>query len=732
MRKTELRKLRALPATKEMMEKAKHNTIKEIVTSYSGKTYTKVTRVYAAFLRVQQLGAYVKIAVFLPEWMCRGISTAKYEIYINKQGMEWITRELDDAGNEVKWSTSMVYNLAGLDWYTVKRDSKKGIYCNNDARRTINTLSIEGKENYLKKVKGADRLNRWQECVRKERIRAAEKKEQEPWDRDMALMPTTTEAFAKWLRKEAPRENHIFYQYARGGAKSGYCRHCDCNITLVQIPHHREEIKCPKCRRTSVLISIGKIKMIRTQDSPAQIIQPIAGGYVVRTYEVRYSVETAKCNQAKYHIRETTRTLYRQGRIDIYQYTLYKNKYTRWCRMETEVGYINYRCTPPLLYKGNIQTVNRILDGRTALPLLIHNGRRVNIERYLYLENTRPVIEMLVKAGMEDLALEICNYQIESSLLDEKQSELKKILKLDGSRFKRLREIGARGEALRWLQYEKKHNTTWRDGAIGYLVKNNISPNDIAFIADRMSVMRIYNYLVQQEIRSADSLAQIVTTWRDYLNMATKQKMPVEQEMIYKPKNLRQAHAELIEMIEANGIEKVAKGIRRRFPKVDKVCPTLKKYEYRDDRFCIVAPTGVQDIVREGTILRHCIHTCDYYFDRISRQETYLFFLRSAKTPDTPWYTLEVEPAGNIRQKRTTGDNQNADLNKAMPFLRKWQKEIQKRIGAEEKALAAESEKLRKENYKNLRKNQNRIWHGKLQGQLLADVLEQDFMEVIG
>ena len=41
------------------------------------------------------------------------------------------------------------------------------------------------------------------------------------------------------------------------------------------------------------------------------------------------------------------------------------------------------------------------------------------------------------------------------------------------------------------------------------------------------------------------------------------------------------------------------------------------------------------------------------------------------------------------------------------------------------------ADELRKANYKKLREEAKRVWHGPLAGQLLADVLEADFMEVI-
>ena len=53
------------------------------------------------------------------------------------------------------------------------------------------------------------------------------------------------------------------------------------------------------------------------------------------------------------------------------------------------------------------------------------------------------------------------------------------------------------------------------------------------------------------------------------------------------------------------------------------------------------------------------------------------------------------------------------------------------RLSEEDKALAKKSADARKKNYTQLRKDKKVVWHGKLQGKLLADVLEGDLMEVI-
>lgn len=65
-----------------------------------------------------------------------------------------------------------------------------------------------------------------------------------------------------------------------------------------------------------------------------------------------------------------------------------------------------------------------------------------------------------------------------------------------------------------------------------------------------------------------------------------------------------------------------------------------------------------------------------------------------------------------------------------MSFIREWQKAIKKRLSKKDIELQSKSAVLREEEFKELRKNGNKIWHGVLAGKLLVDVLEADFMDV--
>lgn len=155
----------------------------------------------------------------------------------------------------------------------------------------------------------------------------------------------------------------------------------------------------------------------------------------------------------------------------------------------------------------------------------------------------------------------------------------------------------------------------------------------------------------------------------------------------------------------------------------------LGKYEYSDEQYKIIAPRRTEDILLEGQKLQHCIHRNERYFERMNNRESYILFLRKSNDDTAPYYTLEVEPNGTVRQKRTLYNRQLEDIEKAENFLQRWQKQLQKKLLKEDYELAKRSKVLRIQEMEELRKNQVRL-NGNFCGRLLADVLAEDLMEV--
>jgi hypothetical protein len=146
-----------------------------------------------------------------------------------------------------------------------------------------------------------------------------------------------------------------------------------------------------------------------------------------------------------------------------------------------------------------------------------------------------------------------------------------------------------------------------------------------------------------------------------------------------------------------------------------------EKFEYAGEGFCIIVPVKIVDIVKEGNALHHCAGATDRYFDRIKQNETYICFLRKLSDPETPFYTIEVEPGGTIRQHRGMFDEE-PEIEVVKPFLREWQKEIKRRMKARDRKLAAVSKEKREKNIEELKAaNNTRVLKG----------LMEDFMEAI-
>lgn len=227
--------------------------------------------------------------------------------------------------------------------------------------------------------------------------------------------------------------------------------------------------------------------------------------------------------------------------------------------------------------------------------------------------------------------------------------------------------------------------------------------------------------------------------WRDYLSMA--ERAGVIKTVSVFPSDLKSAHdsfltAEQLLKAESDAkklkkaVKNQAAAVAKRFPKLEEIYKQIKdKYSYTDGKYAIIVPTKIEDLVLNNVTLHLCMDRTDRYYERISTRESYIMFLRFADKPNVPWYTLEVEPSGTLRQKRTTGDAQLSDLDDAMPFLHKWQEEVSRRLNKSDRRLANKSKILRNEQFEELRRTGKTINYGDLCGRLLVDVLERDLME---
>lgn len=417
--------------------------------------------------------------------------------------------------------------------------------------------------------------------------------------------------------------------------------------------------------------------------------------------------------------------------ISNFVYGLFKQREMRWISYGEPWYYtccgIQYK---GMVYPYTLSDLSRHELKETGLREYALGQKKIDPGKYLYLWKTYPVLEQIVKTGLFQLVDDVLDHRA-TDAIKRKGRKPTEFLSVNKKEFRRLRDMNGGVKELKWLQLEKSTGKTIGDEEICWMVKEEFEPNDLKFVLDQMSICQIRHYLVKQSEKSGDDISHVLQVWNDYLSMAKRLGMDIHDSIIYRTRDLQLRHKEAVLKIE-----EMKRGIRRReleekYVGFQKHLIDLKeKYEFSDGEYQVIAPKSIDDILYEGDTLHHCVNKTDTYFDRIVSKESYILFLREKENPKVPFYTLEVEPDGTIRQKRAEFNRQNKDIDKVTSFLTLWQKEIQKRLTKKDRKSTEESRKLRQQNYQEIRDKHVVVHGGAFAGELLADLLEKDLMDL--
>lgn len=721
MYKKDLLAMQPLKATDEMLKVERADVPREVSGRYGGP-YRK----HPLFTRCQVENDILKVALFFPDALRTGGCLPSYEVFIDRAAKKFITYDR----MEDKWRAAKVDRL---QWPRYIR-STDDPWMSSDDTKAVQT--------YLGGKKGCYAgVLEYQEKLRDEALERRHRKETDPWDVDLSLTPGLPRDWDRWVDKVGIPQNYIFYRYKKRGAKQGHCTYCGKDVTLAAKPRHNRTGRCPCCRHEITFKATGKQARFSTGLNCVYLLQPRPDGFVIREFwaERFYRKDAWDCPEVRCHEQRRVILDFQLNRRTYYM-GLYKNRTYRWIAgmpstsyYSPEAKYYAIGDKPGRVYG---KTLPRMLTGplgRTGLlELLRGNGMVANPDDYFYVLKERPQLEQLAKAGLPRLTVEsIPNYDYEDSLLKRDLGHgLARAMDIDTQRLGRLRRYNGGQAFLAWLQWEKEQDTQVDDAVILDLCQWDVTPDKLSFILDRMRPLQVRNYLRRQIAGSRMDCDQVLTTWRDYLSMAKKLKMDTDDPIIYRVKLLRRRHDELVVRCQQKDHKRQAVPIRKKFPNVDQICRSLKKkYEYADETYAVIAPNGIVDILVEGTMLCHCIGSSEHYWDRIQRHETYILFLRKVSNPQMPYYTLEIEPDGTVRQKRTKFDRQNSDIVDAKKFLAKWQKVVAERLTGEDRKKAGKSRILREQEFEQMRQDNVIIHAGHLAGRRLVDVLTADLME---
>ncbi len=713
MKKKQLMEMKKLNATPSMMKYAAADVLQDRRKAYWGneKGY-----LIGRYLRCTIERDILKVSFFLTEHMKSGGNLPVYELYIDKQSMTFIT-----------------YDCIKQKWVNAKLDMltwPRYVYASTD--NWISEHDYYKIKRYLDTGKsGYEGLLEFQRKVRAHQLEERHKRITGAWDKELAQTRDLPKDWDIWVRKVGIPENYIFYNYVRGGAKTGYCSYCEKEVP-IRNPRHNKPGVCPKCRHNITFKAIGKTGYFHTPTVVMYLLQRCKDGFMLREFVGHTTYYRGKYKDPHIYKHEERRVLYDHNAkpIRAYWWGVYRQRNSRWIEGEFRGASLYYQNKGKIYGKTLPTLFQRELMG-TGFQNIFANHPIMDPEVYLAYVAKVPYLEQMMKADLPVLVKECFHYpdQYENLYRGIHETSLTKAMGIDTPKMKRLRESGKGISYLSWLQYEKQHNLAPMDSLIEWFMDNSATPATFAFLNENMTIKQIRNYICRQMQENSQTYRWVVSTWRDTLSLASWLNKDLNDPYVFRPADLHGRHQEFVRKIHEKNEEELAYEQEKKFPKVNDICSSIQDlYSYVGEKYMIVVPRNVLDIIREGKNLEHCVGD-KRYMERIEKQESYVLFLRQRSRPNTSFYTLEVEPNGTIRQKRTLGDEQKDNLIPATEFLLEWQQEVAKRLTPVEHKLAVRSKELRQEAFADMERKHTIIRTGALQGQLLRDVLMADLME---
>lgn len=709
MRKKQLLQIALKGPSEDMVSKARtdRNIKRPVVRqwwTYSGyEDVTELVSTYATrlYFTAQKEEGILVVCVYTRGQVAAGTGPL-ITTYIDLTNEKWISR-IGEKWSEAYLST-MIWNmrcdanLKNTDWGVAK-----DVFAAED-------LALCNEELVTDAGAVTEAVGEWQEDVRGKENRRKLQKRIDKWEGHMALIPPLPEGFEEWADKDGAGQSNFLFYRKKGKKTEVYCTHCGKTWKTDQkMVHtkgnpgdcrfHPEKFFCMRCGEHLPAKAWGKQKYLRTDDDI--VLAQKAGEYIVfRKFHVakRFRregeglLEKWNCGTS---ICETLRVLANpysfESRASYVKRTVEPIGRCMWAETFEGGNWNGYysRSTQPyligrgILYMKNIGEVLENTGVKKIVAELFLSHREENMQYALQRAAKKGYIEYLIKAGLKRLARDAA---YNTTKFDGKGAkDLKTLLGVNGQQLYTLKKLDGDYYMIDALKYIEKHNEKIDAETLAFITSNKVTVRDLELKRTGMTLQRMINYLRKQSVREKRSFAGTNNLYKDYLKMAADRGMDLTDEIICHTPRLREMHDRYLE--EKNAREDAAERLRvnKKFPEIRKSFEGNREhFDYQKAGLKIFVPRDAADIRREGKLQHHCVGATDRYMERMAKGETFILFLRRAETPETPYYTLEVEYNGKIRQSYGAYDRK-PDWPVVEPVLKSFTRQIRKRTEKEKR-----------------------------------------------
>lgn len=312
---------------------------------------------------------------------------------------------------------------------------------------------------------------------------------------------------------------------------------------------------------------------------------------------------------------------------------------------------------------------------------------------YLRKSSRYPILEKLIKSGFEEIVARWLTSNGPRVTFRLRAKTVQKALDLNAGEMDYIRTSVSVADTYRsYLKFRSKLEVS---GNFAQRIEKHERfggvTDDIADISKLtgLSHEKTMGYIDRQT--NGQDTRGCSTTWLDYLKQCVKLDYNVRDTAICKPRNLWEAHDRLTKLISNKENTDMNDALISRIS-------DRKWLEFENDRFVVIQPQSVGEIIVEGKRLDHCVGG---YIGEHAAGETNIMFLRTKARPWKPFYTIEVDNMGVIRQCCGYGNNVPSKHGVPKPqeikdFEAEYQKHLFRQFSKRLKKASKTLEKARK------------------------------------
>ena len=464
----------------------------------------------------------------------------------------------------------------------------------------------------------------------------------------MAGIPALPRGLESWIKSIMPA--YFFYNYKRRAKTvSGVCSACGHEITLSGVKQDKKAI-CTNCKHSLIAKPRSRRKSNMYDRETFEIIQNLGDGkLVIRIVKAYFSY---KADTPDIDIYENIRQFISLGSNDEfctehYYYAHNGGITTRW-KKGIRPEYIMYQQQFEAITCGHLYTQNipdALLDTPwqycTIADFYHHFREPMQVLPFLreYLEHPR--LEHLCKVGFYDIASDIV-YKGDTRTLDETQNRTHKILGIAAEDMPFLRNIGADLSILK--TFRKYDGIKDRQRLLVWQLENDVKHN-ILPILKYITVHKLIRYTEGQfpllchhkdkygSLRYKE-MQDIVTEYRDYLEMCHDLDYDMKNSFVLYPKDLQKSHDRVQKRYKIKENELLIQNFKIA------VQDAKRRFAFEANGMKIVVPNTPGDLATDGDTLHHCVGG---YVGRVAKKECVILFLRKCSDESKPFFTIEVK-----------------------------------------------------------------------------------------